>query len=82
MTPQYYHRAPFTIEEIWDYCRCSAETLAELITSEEYNSGKTVPESAKESLEEKIACIAVEKCKKHLNLPDSSQFQYARCWKG
>ena len=83
MKSQDYHRAPVTIEETWDYCRCVAETLAELVTSEEYNSGnKPIPKSAGESLTEKISCIAVEKCKKHLNLPDPSQFQYERCWKG
>jgi|SRR5262249_7925331 len=79
---------PFTIEETWEYCRCGAETIADLVTIEEYNLGilpEKSPESAKnakESLLDKVACIAVEKCKKHLNLRDPSQYQFERCWKG
>ena len=55
-----------------------------LITSEEYYAYKpeTLPENIPESVKEKGQCIAVEKCKKHLNLPDPSQLQYERCWKG
>jgi hypothetical protein len=82
-TPQLFSRPAFTTEEISDYCRCDAETLAEIVTSEEYNSGKgPIEENVKEDLREKVACVAVEKCKNHLNLPDPSQFQHARCWKG
>jgi len=61
--------------------------LTELITSDEYNAGRgvspeNVPESLKESLDEKVRCITMEKCKKHLNLPDPSLLQHERCWKG
>ena len=81
-TPQYYSRPPFTIEEIWDYCKYSSEMIADLITSEEHPKSKEPWESIRESVREKVECIVVEKCKKHLNLPDPSQFQYGRCWKG
>src|SRR5262249_54651689 len=82
-------RPPLTIEEVWNYCQCAGGMLEDLITSEEYFAFKppdapneSVPESVKESATEKAQCIAVEKCKKHLNLPDPSQLQYERCWKG
>jgi hypothetical protein len=78
-TPLYYPRPSFTEQEISDYCSCNAEVLADLITKEEYAIKSTTPPA---SLIEKIKCIAVEKCKKHLNLPDPSQFQYEECWKG
>jgi len=73
---------PFTIEATWEYCRCGAKTIADLITSEEHPKSKEPWESIRESVREKVECIVVEKCKKHLNLPDPSQFQYGRCWKG
>jgi hypothetical protein len=89
-TPLYYPRPPFTEQEISDYCSCNAEVLADLMTKEEYalkdfrtdSKSTTPPASVIQSVIEKIKCIAVEKCKKHLNLPDPSQFQYEECWKG
>jgi hypothetical protein len=34
------------------------------------------------SLEDKVKCVVVEKCKKHLNLAYPEKFQYEQCWKG
>jgi hypothetical protein len=86
--PRYYSRAPFTDQEISDYCGCVALTMADVLTEEEWSviknnkPVKSAPKIIKDSTEEKAKCLAVEKCKKHLNLPDPSHFQYEQCWKG
>jgi hypothetical protein len=86
--PRYYSRAPFTDQEISDYCGCVALTMADVLTEEEWSEikdnkpTKSVSKSIKESAVEKAKCLVVEKCKKYLNLPDPSQFQYEQCWKG
>jgi hypothetical protein len=35
-----------------------------------------------EGLLEKTKCVAVERCKKHLNLAYPEKFQHEQCWKG
>jgi len=80
--PQYLPRPAFTIEEIWDFCRCSAEMSADLMTSEEYAARSPLSESTKQSVREKTECIVIEKCKQHLNLPNASRYSFERCWKG
>jgi hypothetical protein len=77
--PRYYSRGPFTEQEISSYCECTASMMADSITQEEYALRYT---KLPASLIEKAKCVAVEMCKKHLNLPDPSQFQYEECWKG
>jgi hypothetical protein len=74
--------APLTEQEISDYCKCSASSTADVLTTEEYNmpfnKGNELPANMRDNLK----CIVMEKCKKHLNLPDPSQFQNEECWKG
>jgi hypothetical protein len=85
---------PFTEEEISSYCGCVSSTIAELITEDEYALINSLQEAERNrppqpmppkllaSLTEKIACVAVEKCKKHLNLAYPEKFQHEQCWKG
>src|SRR5262249_40435097 len=77
---------PFTEEEISNYCGCVGSTMADLITKDEYAVmnliRRDVPPKLKASMIEKATCVAVEKCKRHLNLAYPEKFQYEQCWKG
>jgi hypothetical protein len=77
---------PFTEEEISSYCGCTSSTMADIMTKEEYISLTTPntkpPDKLMASMMEKATCVAVEKCKKHLNLAYPEKFQYEQCWKG
>jgi hypothetical protein len=87
---------PFTEEEISSYCGCTSSTIADLITKDEYAAinfvreaegnrslaPRRMPPKLEASLMEKINCVAVEKCKKHLNLGQPEKFQHEQCWKG
>jgi hypothetical protein len=69
---------PFTEEQISSYCRCASSTLADITTKDEYaaRDRRLVP-----SYMEKLRCVTVEKCKKHLNLAYPQKCQYEQCWK-
>ena len=68
-------------------------TFADVLTNEEAELGLSLlsvskpnltPEKSKilESFLEKVRCVAVERCKKHLNLAYPEKFQHEQCWKG
>jgi len=87
---------PFTEEEISTYCGCIGSTIADLITKDEYAvinfvleaernrslAPRRIPPRLEASLMEKVKCVAVEKCKRHLNLAYPEKFQHEQCWKG
>jgi hypothetical protein len=75
---------PFTEQEISNYCQCAGPSMADLMTKEEYAviHDKHAPARLVASMMEKVKCIVVEKCKKHLNLAHPEKFQDEQCWKG
>jgi hypothetical protein len=76
----------FTEQEISTYCECVGSSTADVMTKEEYEliirNEKHPPAKLEASVIEKVRCIVVEKCKKHLNLAYPEKFQYEQCWKG
>jgi hypothetical protein len=79
----YQMSAPLTKQEISNYCECGSSLVADFLSKEEYDAVRQGSRrKPSRDVEEKLKCVVVEKCKKHLNLPDPSQFQYEDCWKG
>ena len=73
------------IESVLDYCKCGAEGLAEIVSAEEYDLGihpEKWPQFPNDSIAEKTQCVVFPKCKFFLNLRNSSQHHFERCWKG
>jgi hypothetical protein len=78
------YEPPFTEQEISNYCECAGASMADVVTKTEYDilHDKHPPAKLAASLMVKVKCLAVEKCKKHLNLAYPEKFQYEQCWKG